>query len=450
MPPLAPAREPSRPPALDFPTRRLTEVRRAHPAKPPTPTTSIKRPMPTVVTAVDAYAGVVRCPSPIPLDEPPYTTLKEENSCLSRFEPPVAPPTKPSKRPPIQRGPSSNLVTRWSRVDVPDSVLISELEELRRNVELTNENSPSDDHGSTPDFRCNSCIYGPPSQDDDRKWKKAQRSAFCRRELIKTELTYLEGVLQLENKNVSQFHQSISNRNAYSLQCRSPPPALLLAYLPALTAASCQLLDRFLSDPTAEGVSLAFVDSEQQLEEALVPWCSVIGSAFSNNPSRSRSTGSIGPRKLIKQARQISAFDRWKSSDLSHACSTIPSPRAGSNGNTVTNVFRRLSRSSTGPSRPMSSQNSSTGSLISNSTHSSECHTSSPPSLRDCNLEDLPCKLARQRESHPRDPKRYLSCTESSRPREPLKVSSFRELAILPTQRVTRYVLLFRGEESWL
>jgi hypothetical protein len=215
-----------------------------------------------------------------------------------------------------------------------------------------------------------------------------------------------------------------------------------------LTAASCQLLDRFLSDPTARGVGLAFVDSEQQLEEAFVPWCSVIGSAFSNNPSRSRSTGSIVPRKLIKQARQISAFDRWKSSDLLYTGSAIPSPRTGSNGNTVVNVFRRLSWSSTDstPSRPMSSGNSSTGSLISNSTHSSECHTSSPSSFRDCNSEDLPCKP-----TYPRDSRRYLSCIESSRPREPSKISSFRELAILPTQRVTRYVLLFRGRESpWL
>jgi len=355
------------------------------------------------------------------------TTLAEKNSRLSRFEPPVTPPAKSLQRPPVQRGPSSNLVTRWNRVDVPDSVLIAELEELRRNVELANGNSPSDE--SIPDFQCNSCPYGFPSKDDDRRWKKAQKSAFCRRELIKTELTYLEGVLQLENKN-----------------CRSLPPTLLLAYLPVLTTTSCQLLDRFLSDPTAFGVSLAFVESEQQLEEAFVPWCSVIGSAFTNNPSRSRSTGSIAPRKLIKQAtRRISAFDRWRSSDLLHTNSVIP-PQAGSNGNAVTNVFRRLSGSSTGstPSRPMNNQNSSTGSLISASAHSSECRASSLPLFRDCDSEDLPCKRTHQRELYPRDSRRYLSCIESIRPREPSKASSFRELAILPTQRVTRYVLLFR------
>ena len=235
--------------------------------------------------------------------------------------------------------------------------------------------------------------------------------------------------------------------NVYPSQCRSSPPALLLAYLPALTAASCQLLDHFLFDPTAYGVSLAFVESEQQLEEAFVPWCSVVGSAFTNNPSRSHSTGSIPPRKLIKQAsKQISVFDRWKSSEILHINSVIPFSRVGSSGNVVTNAFRRLSKGSTSsvPSRPMSGENSSTGSLISDSAHSAEC-PSLPPVFQHSNSEELPCDTTHRRKSFPRDSRRYLSCIESSRPREPLKTSSFRELAILPTQRVTRYVLLFRG-----
>lgn len=245
----------------------------------------------------------------------------------------------------------------------------------------------------------------------------------------------------------------ILGRNAHPAQLRSQPPTLLLAYLPSLTAASCQLLDRFLSDPTAYGVSLAFAESEQQLEEAFLPWCSVVGSAFTN-PSRSRSTGSIAPRKLIKQApKQISAFDRWKPSDIFDTDST----RGGTNGNAVTKVFRRLSRGSTS-SRPMSGENSSAGSLISDSTHSSECHASSPPPKPNTagspppvfwhsNSEELPCDITRQRELHPRDSRRYLRCIETNRSREPSRICSFRELAILPTQRVMRYVLLFRGTD---
>lgn len=158
---------------------------------------------------VDTYPDIVRCVSPVPMDGPLYTTPVVTDPYLPHFEPLVIPPSKtlPPQRPTLQRGPSSNLVTRWNRVDVPDSVLIAELEELRRNVELANGNSPSEDHahGLVSDSRCNSCPYPSSSPDDDRRWRNAQKSAFCRRELIKTELTYLEGILQLENKDVSDF-----------------------------------------------------------------------------------------------------------------------------------------------------------------------------------------------------------------------------------------------------
>lgn len=128
-------------------------------------------------------------------------------------------------------------------MDVPDSVLIAELEELRRNVELANGNSPSEDHahGLVSDSRCNSCPYPSSSPDDDRKWKKAQKSAFCRRELIKTELTYLEGILRLENKNVSELTSKLQSVEMLIspvsiTAARSPlglPPILNCRLLPA-------------------------------------------------------------------------------------------------------------------------------------------------------------------------------------------------------------------------
>lgn len=89
-------------------------------------------------------------------------------------------------------------------MDVPDSVLIAELEELRRSVELADGNlQAADDHGLISESWCNSCACGSPPEDSDQRWRKAQKSAFCRRELIKTELTYLEGIIQLESENVS-------------------------------------------------------------------------------------------------------------------------------------------------------------------------------------------------------------------------------------------------------
>ena len=254
-------------------------------------------------------------------------------------------------------------------------------------------------------------------------------------------------------------HEPASCRNAHSPQCRSQPPTLLLAYLPSLTATSCQLLDRFLSDPTAYGVSLAFVESEQQLEAAFLPWCSVVGSALMG-PPRSRSTGSIAAGKFIKQAsRQILAFDKWRSLDIMDGDSTSPtSTRGWSGGNPVTKAFRRLSRGSP-PSRPMSGDNSSTSSLISDSAQSSDHHASPPPSksdlvespvlaLRHFNSEEFPYDTSRQRDLYAHDSRRYLSCLEADGPRETPRIWSFQDLAILPTQRVMRYVLLFRGTRS--
>ena len=161
---------------------------------------------------VDSYPDITARASSIPLHESSCITVVGKSPYLAHLEPLSTPPTSSPlpQRPPLRRGSSSNLVTRWNRVDVPDSVLIAELEELRRNVELANGKSPSDDHGLLSDFRCNSCVYyGSPSQDDDQRWRSAQKSAFCRRELIKTELTYLEGILQLESNSVSSLRATL-------------------------------------------------------------------------------------------------------------------------------------------------------------------------------------------------------------------------------------------------
>ena len=201
MPYLSPPRPPAGPPHCPLPptlalTRRLTKARWARSAKPPTS---------VVVATVDSYPDAVKYEPVLPLPTLPYTIAAKEDTYFPDLEPLPIPPSSspPSERPPLRRSSTSNLMTRWNRVDVRDSVLIAELEELRRNVELANGGIQSDDdHGLVSEPWCNSCIYGSFSGDDDQRWRKAEKSAFCRRELIKTELTYLEGILQLENKNV--------------------------------------------------------------------------------------------------------------------------------------------------------------------------------------------------------------------------------------------------------
>ena len=266
----------------------------------------------------------------------------------------------------------------------------------------------------------------------------------------------------MKTKTYAGLHNPVLGRCAHPLypQCRSQPPTLLLHYLPALTAASCQLLDRFLSDPTAYGVSLSFVESEQQLEEAFLPWCSVIGSAFAAR-SRSHSTGSNISHKLTKRpSKQTLAFDRRKPPELFDADSINSSTCGGSSGISVSRVFRRLGRGSMStPSQPMSGDNSSAGSLVTDSTHSSEQHIPPPPSIsnpagspahvfRHSNPGEFPYATSHRHNLYPHDSRRYLSCLEANGSREPSRTHSFQDLAILPTQRVMRYVLLFRGGDS--
>ena len=184
-----------------------------------------------VATTVEPYPDSVEYVPFLLLPELPYTITAKEDPYFPDLEHLLVPLSSPlpSERPPLRRSPTSNLMTRWNRVDVRDSVLIAELGELRRNVELANGYLQSDDdHRLVSEPRCNSCIYGSSSDGDDQRWRKAEKSAFCRRELIKTELTYLEGILQLENKNVCGF-RATRLRSMCSLAtvpiaaARSPP-----------------------------------------------------------------------------------------------------------------------------------------------------------------------------------------------------------------------------------
>jgi len=202
--------------------RRLTKVRLARP------------PTSVAATTVDAYQDAVEYEPLLLLPKLPYTTTAKEESYFPDLEPLFVPQSNPlpSERPPLRRSPTSVLMTRWSRVDVRDSVLIAELVELRRSVELANGDlQPDDNHRLVSEPWCNSCIYGSSSGDDDQRWRKAEKSAFCRRELIKTELTYLEGILQLENKNVCEFavqpsFRLMCSRATVSIAAAHSPPGL--------------------------------------------------------------------------------------------------------------------------------------------------------------------------------------------------------------------------------
>ena len=81
----------------------------------------------------------------------------------------------------------------------------------------------------------------------------------------------------------------------------TPPPSILTSYLPALLLASNTLLEHCSQDPTAYGISTAFLESSAQLESALVAYCGIIGDIFA--------TKRTSKRKLVRSRRSSVTVD---------------------------------------------------------------------------------------------------------------------------------------------
>ncbi|KAH7875574.1 uncharacterized protein C8R40DRAFT_1069193 [Lentinula edodes] len=200
-------------------------------------------------------------------------------------------------------------------------------------------------------------------------WKTARRTLLICRELVRTERSYLS-YLQV----------------MLSQETMTPPPAILLAYLPALVQASEKLLSQMEMNPSAAGVAEAFLACEDQLELAFLGWCGIIGGFFAgayDSPS-------------IKRARTSSAsFGRKDTRKGGYSDSSVKR-RVGSWGKRL-GSFRSRSWSMSGRSA----------------------------------TEHAEYKVE-------------VSFEEKKELRMERYVHSVRDLAILPTQRVMRYTLLFR------
>ncbi|KAJ6503266.1 hypothetical protein C8R47DRAFT_196045 [Mycena vitilis] len=171
---------------------------------------------------------------------------------------------------------------------------------------------------------------------------------------------------------------------------RSPPPPLMRAYAAALARESAGLLRRMEEDPSAWGVAAAFLGAEEGVEAALVGWSGVVGGWFVD--------GEKAPRRLSKM-RGLSEGGEEE---------TAPKPPAKRVG------WKR---------------NASSGVIA-------------VPSLRS--LPPLPSVLSLSSTSA-YDPPSPVSATPKPRSRKERDARpAVRDLAIVPTQRVMRYVLLYQ------
>lgn len=218
---------------------------------------------------------------------------------------------------------------RWTlaMADVPDEVLVQELDKLwkegrSRVSKSRTPTSSQQGHGSdydSRDWRPSSFVYGNSSgsqwrtstrfqlggesdsedeegleetveeaeedAEDAEEWRTARRALLCCRELVRTERNYQARLRQLLNAQSSH-----------------PMFSLLLSYVPALLEASDALLVRLVDDPSAWGVSAAFIGCEEDLEAAFVAWCGTVGEFFAD-PEEKDKRG----RKLVRKANDVSA-----------------------------------------------------------------------------------------------------------------------------------------------
>ncbi|KAH9858341.1 hypothetical protein C2E23DRAFT_719411 [Lenzites betulinus] len=283
-------------------------------------------------TSVEQFNPYVECASPTEL----VTGLPETQAMYSNSSPSAESSSSGSPSPP-QRKPRSNdegsssgfavvsgsldrsedAMRRWTlaMADVPDEVLVHHLERLRKEsmalargrLPGRRSTAPSQiGHGeedSTLDTRDrrSSFFFGGPREmgisprsssharfsvgnfdreldgdnsddealsdgDAEEDWKTARQVLFCCRELVQTERNYQARIRELASTELSSHYATLVSR-----------------HVPALLRVSETLLTHLVDDPSAWGVSTAFIGCEEELEAALVAWSGVVGEFFAED-----------------------------------------------------------------------------------------------------------------------------------------------------------------------
>lgn len=191
-------------------------------------------------------------------------------------------------------------------------------------------------------------------------------------------------------------------------------PKLLLQYLPALITASKILSSHFNEDMSTTGVSRAIIQSEPVLENAFLAWSGVVGEFFGGKREASmiprHKRGATLTGLVMTESHVATEVDediyRSKSRQSHEEVYVAPAVE-------ITSGRTRRTMSTHWLLRPAFSQSPS------DENHSGEHFLSLRKSFR-----------------------RGSSISDEKKKRKP----PYRELAILPTQRVTRYALLYKGQ----
>jgi hypothetical protein len=237
---------------------------------------------------------------------------------------------------------------------------------------------------SFPHQHRNNSVPLPDTGSTTQQWQTARKVLLTCRELVRTERHYLASLKTL-----------------LASETESAPPALMLRYVEELVKVSQSYVAQMEGNPSSWGVAAAFLGVEEAIDQAFVGWCSEVGTWFDSTRDDAAKTESRAPSSYArKPSKQNLRYDGNKENE-----------KRGEEETTMGRLRRIGSwkRSLT-----------SISDMTMNAPNAKK-EKSPPPSFSLYGLQ--------QRRN-------------SSKVRKPL----IRDLAILPTQRIMRYALLYRGE----
>ncbi|KAJ7246258.1 hypothetical protein B0H12DRAFT_1073205 [Mycena haematopus] len=333
---------------------------------------------------------------------PEFTLAVEEEEVDSPGDSPTTATMRPSllRRNAAVASPKRRWTLAMALADegISDELLVEKLEALRSRSRAASlvDSDANDDMAEWDGMWAayDDELEPPPVPPKDATLGHAQRAASMPALLSPSTATWQSArraLLTCRELVRTERHYLASLHLLLSGGTRLPPPPLMRAYAEALARESTGLLKRMEEDPSAWGVAAAFVGAEDGVEAALVAWCGVVGGWFVD--------GDNGRR-----ARRLSKM------------------RAG--------IVH--GRSSEGGSRSMLSLNDD----------AETPGTGKPPTKRRGSLRLLSLGSGLSLSSEPSSPVSMTFRGHSKKERDTRP--TVRDLAILPTQRVMRYVLLYR------
>ena len=293
------------------------------------------------------------------------------------------------------------LARRWTLSSaltdegISDEGLVKELEKMRDVVEW--DSAPIDK--DKPEFASSSSSPPSPSNPSN-PWLITQRALLTTRELILTERHYLSSLLLLVCPDSTL----------------TPVPEMMVSHAKELIEVSQRLLKGMEGEPSARGVAEVFVEvgeglSEDGAEGAFVGWCGAVGGWFQDELADTQAP--VDVKRKRKGWDSVGGSSEYQLLISEHEGTAAPGD--------VTFPTTTTTGENANPSplkRTVSTWRKSMTSV---------------PGLGEGGV------WRRDKE------KDRIAFDEMTLTGKSLRKPSVRDLAILPTQRVTRYVLLYRG-----